>query len=113
MLIVLIHNDGTGTNEVGNYTYEVRVNHEVLTRGEIHDFPRSQGWRSLYRESCERGMTLELTTEEAMALRKLLGSMSRMTLEKQGLNTKEAEIVQSLYPSLNESLPPSDDWKYQ
>lgn len=47
MLIVLIHNDGTGTNEVGNYTYEVRVNHEVLTRGEIRNFCRSHGWRSL------------------------------------------------------------------
>ena len=65
----------------------------------------------------QKGMTLELTTEEATALRKLLGSMSRMTLEKQGLNTKEAEIVQSLYPSLNKSLRHQmigsiNDWSY-
>ncbi len=33
MLIVLVHNDGTGTVERANYDYEIRVNDEVIERG--------------------------------------------------------------------------------
>ena len=47
MLIIRIHNDGTGTNESANYTYEVRVNHTVLVRGKIKRHNRNHGWRVL------------------------------------------------------------------
>ncbi len=50
MLIVLIHNDGTGTEEIANYDYEVRINHEVIERGCINDHHRKDGWRPLIRE---------------------------------------------------------------
>jgi hypothetical protein len=47
MLIVLVHNDGTGTDEIANYDYEVRINHEVIERGRVQDHPRKDGWRAL------------------------------------------------------------------
>ena len=47
MLIILIHNDGTGTEENANYTYEVRINDKVLEYGSIKGHNRSDGWRTL------------------------------------------------------------------
>jgi hypothetical protein len=48
MLIILIHNDGTGTNESANYTYEVRVNNDrVLAEGVIKGHNREDGWEKL------------------------------------------------------------------
>ncbi len=47
MLIVLVHNDGTGTEEIANYDYEVRINHEVIERGQVQDHHRKDGWRTL------------------------------------------------------------------
>ena len=50
MLIVLVHNDGTGTEEIANYDYEVRINHDVIAHGQIVDHNRGDGWRALLRE---------------------------------------------------------------
>lgn len=47
MLIVLVHNDGTGTDASANYTYEVRVNSEVVEKGRITGHDRSDGWPAL------------------------------------------------------------------
>ena len=47
MLIILIHNEGTGTDESANYTYEVRVNELTIARGEILGHNRWNGWKNL------------------------------------------------------------------
>ena len=47
MLIILVHNDGTGTDEIGNYTYEVRVNSNTIETGEIKEHLRSESWKAL------------------------------------------------------------------
>ena len=54
MLIVLVHNNGTGTQETANYDYEVRINHEVIEHGRILDHNRNDGWRALIREIADR-----------------------------------------------------------
>ena len=54
MLIVLVHNDGTGTEERANYDYEVRINKEVIERGRILDHHRKEGWQALIREIADR-----------------------------------------------------------
>ncbi len=54
MLIVLVHNDGTGTEEIANYDYEVRINSEVIERGHIQDHHRKDGWQALIREISDR-----------------------------------------------------------
>ncbi len=50
MLIVLVHNDGTGTEEQANYDYEVRINKEVIEHGRILNHHRKDGWQALIRE---------------------------------------------------------------
>ncbi len=54
MLIVLVHNDGTGTKEIANYDYEVRINHGVIERGRVQGHNRKDGWRALIREIADR-----------------------------------------------------------
>lgn len=47
MLIITLHNDGTGDVRTGNYDYVVRVNDNVLERGHIEGHLRGQGWQQL------------------------------------------------------------------
>ena len=47
MLIILIHNNGTGTDESANYDYEVRVNQKVIETGRIEGHNRKDDWRAL------------------------------------------------------------------
>jgi hypothetical protein len=47
MLIVLIHNDGTGTKQVGAYDVEVRVNTSTIWRGRVPQHQRAEGWPKL------------------------------------------------------------------
>lgn len=54
MLIVLVHNDGTGTKKIANYDYEVRINHDVIAHGQIVDHNRGDGWRALLREIADQ-----------------------------------------------------------
>jgi hypothetical protein len=54
MLIILVHNDGTGTEEQANYDYEVRINNEVMERGRILDHHRKDGWQALIRDIADR-----------------------------------------------------------
>lgn len=44
MLIVLVYNDGTGTDAAANYDVEVRVNHVTIWRGRVSKHDRSEGW---------------------------------------------------------------------
>jgi exopolyphosphatase/pppGpp-phosphohydrolase len=54
MLLVMVHNDGTGTKEIANYDYEVRINHDVIAHGRIADHNRGDGWRALLREIADQ-----------------------------------------------------------
>jgi hypothetical protein len=47
MLIVLAHNDGTGSNESANYNVEVRINEGTIWKGRIEGHDRSEGWTTL------------------------------------------------------------------
>ena len=47
MLIITLHNDGTGDVRTGNYDYTVRANDNVLERGHIEGHLRRQGWQQL------------------------------------------------------------------
>ena len=52
MLILFIHNDGTGTDEAANYDVEVRVTLTLtelgtIARGRIEGHRRSDGWQTL------------------------------------------------------------------
>jgi hypothetical protein len=49
VLAITFVNDGTGTNEVANYTVRVAVNGEPLYEGRIEKHHRSDGWQELVR----------------------------------------------------------------
>jgi hypothetical protein len=57
MLLILVHNDGTGSEETGNYDYEVRINNEVIERGRIQGHNRKDGWRALIKEIANHQQT--------------------------------------------------------
>lgn len=57
MLIVLAHNDGTGTNEAANYNVEVRVNERIIWKGSIRKHDRRQGWPKLLKQIARKGET--------------------------------------------------------
>ena len=47
MLQILIHNDGTGTEEFGNYDYKILINKTVMDSGRIEYYKRKNGWKEL------------------------------------------------------------------
>ena len=49
MLLVKIHNDGTGSKAVGHYDVEVLVNKKTLWTGRIENHLRLDGWKTLLR----------------------------------------------------------------
>jgi hypothetical protein len=53
MLIVYIHNDGTGNSIIGNYDYTVMVNNLLIGKGRVENFQRDKGWESLVRKIVE------------------------------------------------------------
>lgn len=55
MLIVTCHNDGTGTEEIGNYDCLVRVNERVIARIRVEGHYRPLGWQALLRRLAEVG----------------------------------------------------------
>lgn len=50
MLIVKIHNDGTGTKVIGNYDVSVCVNQEEIWNGRVEGYRRRQPWQYLLQE---------------------------------------------------------------
>ena len=50
MLAIFIHNDGTGTSEIGNYDIEVFVNQTLIDNIRVEGHVRSEGWRTLVRK---------------------------------------------------------------
>lgn len=53
MLYVKTINDQTGNRDVGNYRYEVGVNRNIISAGEVKGHTRSDGWRSLVKKVVE------------------------------------------------------------
>ena len=53
MLIIKIHNDGTGTNESANYDYGVYINERRITNGRIKGHDRYNGWQELVKKLLE------------------------------------------------------------
>jgi hypothetical protein len=53
MLILLIQNDSTGTNESANYNYEVRINTRTIAKGHIEGHNRDDGWAVLVKKIAE------------------------------------------------------------
>ena len=47
MLIVKIHNDGTGTRAIGNYDVSVCVNQEEIWHGRVEGHRRELPWQQL------------------------------------------------------------------
>jgi hypothetical protein len=58
MLILLVHNDGTGTNKKANYDYEVRINERTIRYGKIKDHNRDDGWAILVKTIAEDYLNL-------------------------------------------------------
>lgn len=47
MLLVKIVNDGTGTEQIGNYDWSVYVNRFLIAEGRVMGHPRGDGWHGL------------------------------------------------------------------
>ena len=47
MLIITLHNDGTGDTKTGNYNYEVFINTRRIAKGRVEDHDRRLGWDGL------------------------------------------------------------------
>ena len=47
MLIITIHNDGTGNEEFGNYNVVVKINEAVIWQGRVEGHYRKWGWPDL------------------------------------------------------------------
>jgi hypothetical protein len=49
MLLIEVQNNGTHVKRpaMGNYTYRVLVNGQVIASGEVVNHDRSEGWRKL------------------------------------------------------------------
>ena len=42
--ILIVQNDGTGSQESSNYRYEARINERVIKSGVVRGFNRSRPW---------------------------------------------------------------------
>jgi len=59
MLTLNIQNDGTGTDLIGNYRYEVKVNLHVVASGEVKGHWRPNGWPMLVETIAQQEMDKE------------------------------------------------------
>lgn len=53
-LIIVFHNDGTGTDDVGNYNVTVYVNQRVIDITRVEGHERKDNWRKLVRKLTEK-----------------------------------------------------------
>lgn len=56
MLIVTLHNDGTGPDEAANYDYRVYVNSTLIGSGRVEDHDRTQAWPALLKRVAEEAL---------------------------------------------------------
>lgn len=59
MLIIKIQNDGTGTQNIGNYRYQVLVNSTVIESGDIRGHKRGD-WRKLVAMMLENSLFMQI-----------------------------------------------------
>lgn len=50
MLLLLIHNDGTGKDGLANYDIEVRINAVIISTLRVEGHKRSDGWVKLVKK---------------------------------------------------------------
>jgi len=50
MLILKIHNDGTGDKLIGNYNYSVFINYDKIAEGRVENHNRLLGWEELIKK---------------------------------------------------------------
>lgn len=56
MLIITLHNDGTGDQLKGNYNYTVYINEQILDKGRIEGHARPSGWQGLVNRLAEKAL---------------------------------------------------------
>lgn len=59
MLIVEIHNDGTGKDSSANYDVRVKVNLETIAEFRVEGHNRKDGWKKLLQEVAEKAQMWE------------------------------------------------------
>ena len=59
MLIVTLHNDGTGSDSSSDYTIQVHVNQRCIWRGQVHGHNRQDGWPKLLSMLAEKASSNE------------------------------------------------------
>lgn len=76
MLLILIHNDGTGTHEDSHYEAEVRINLRPIWEGYITGHNRSLPWWELVDKIVKeaRAMIDTTTQDEIMPLKRVQDS---------------------------------------
>jgi len=53
-LIVVFHNDSTGTDDVGNYNVSVYVNQRLIDTARVEGHKRKDDWRKLIVKLAEK-----------------------------------------------------------
>jgi len=64
-LIIVFHNDSTGTGDIANYNVSVYVNQRPIASGHIKDHRRTEGWRQLVRRLADPNLTLQALERKA------------------------------------------------
>jgi hypothetical protein len=52
-LIIVLHNDGSGTETAANYDVQVRVNQRVIATARVEGHNRADGWKALVKKFIE------------------------------------------------------------
>ncbi len=50
MLVITFHNDGTGTDEIGNYNIVIFLNRTPIWEGRVEGHDRRKGWKALLKD---------------------------------------------------------------
>jgi hypothetical protein len=92
MLTIIIHNDGTGTNESANYDYQVKINSELIASGEIVGHNRDDGWENLvemvlWEEFRKKGYDATPTLKKVIELAASMSTESKLPSHKEKLGT--------------------------
>lgn len=64
MLLITFQNDGTGTEEIGNYDWCVYINNKLLERGKLKNHKRINGWEGLIGDFVAKSLKLNKTVKE-------------------------------------------------
>ena len=59
MLIIEVHNDGTGNDSSANYNVRVKVNLEPIAKFRVEGHNRKDGWKKLLQKVAEKAQIQE------------------------------------------------------